>query len=78
MDYLKALYIFRYPFTFRAVKWGCAIGSFLAIHSFVKFRNVKKVFETFVWGSLFSTFPIWAFFMAKYNFYQTSIDEFER
>lgn len=41
-DYLKAKYVFRYPFTFKAIKWGGVIGSFLALHAFVKHRSVKK------------------------------------
>ena len=78
LDYLKAKYLFRYPFTFKAIKWGATIGLFLSIHSFIRFRLIKKSFETFVWGSLFSSFPIWAFFMAKYNFYEASIDQYEK
>lgn len=76
LDYLKAKYLFRYPFTFKAIKWGLVLGSFFAIHSFVKFRSFKKTFETLIWSSLFSTFPIWAFFMAKYNFYESSIEKY--
>ena len=77
-DYLKAKYIFRYPFTFKAIKWGAAIGSFLALHAFIKHRSAKKSLESFIWGTMFSGFPIWAFFMAKYSFYQDSIDQYEK
>lgn len=69
-SYLQAKYIFRYPFTFKAIKWGGAIGLFFGLHSFIKNRSIKKAFETLIWGSVLSTFPIWAFFMAKYNFYE--------
>jgi hypothetical protein len=78
LDYLQAKYLFRYPFTFKAIKWGAAIGIFLAIHSFVKFRNAKKSLESFIWGSMFSTFPLWAFFYAKYNFYESSMQSYEK
>lgn len=78
LDYLKAKYIFRYPFTIKALKWGGAIGSFLALHSFIKNRSAKRAFEAFVWGTSLSVFPIWAFFMAKYNFYEDSIEQYER
>lgn len=78
LDYLKAKYIFRYPFTIKAIKWGGTIGTFIALHSFIKNRSAKRAFEAWVWGSCLSTFPIWAFFMAKYNFYEDSIDSYER
>ena len=38
-DYLKAKYIFRFPFTITAIKWGLALGGFFAIHSYVKRRK---------------------------------------
>lgn len=78
LDYLKAKYIFRYPFTIKAIQWGGAIGLFMSLHSFVKNRSVKSSFEAFVWGTSLSIFPIWAFFMAKYNFYEDSIESYER
>jgi hypothetical protein len=28
----------------KAIKWGGAIGSFLALHSFIKNRSAKKAF----------------------------------
>ena len=31
-DYLKAKYIFRFPFTWTAMKWGIALGSFFGLH----------------------------------------------
>ena len=77
LDYLDAKYVFRYPFTIKAIKEGLLIGSFFAIHAFVKHRNVKKSFEALVWGSVFSGFCFWAFFMAKYNFYEDSITQYE-
>lgn len=73
LDYLKAKYVFRYPFTMKAIKWGGAIGSFIGLHSFIKNRSAKKAFESMIWGTFLSSFPIWAFFMAKYNFYEDSI-----
>lgn len=44
LDYLQAKYIFRYPFTIKAIKWGGAIGSFFALHSFIKNRSAQKAF----------------------------------
>jgi hypothetical protein len=44
MDYLNAKYIFRYPFTIKALKWGVAVGSFIALHTFIKNRSAKKSF----------------------------------
>ena len=41
-DYLKAKYLFRYPFTFKAVKWGGAIGCFLGLHAYIKNKSAKK------------------------------------
>ena len=31
-DYLKAKYIFRFPFTWTAIKWGLGLGSFIGLH----------------------------------------------
>lgn len=73
LDYLKAKYIFRYPFTIKAIKWAGTIGTFMALHSFIKNRSVKNSFEAFVWTTSIAVFPIWGFFMAKYNFYEDSI-----
>ena len=39
-DYLKAKYIFRFPFTWTAIKWGIALGGFFGVHQFIKTRNV--------------------------------------
>ena len=30
-----------------------------------------------VWGTVFTAFPIWAYFMTKYSFYQSSLDSYE-
>lgn len=73
LDYLKAKYVFRYPFTIKAIKWAGSIGLFIALHSFIKSRSLQKTFESWVWGTSLSVFPIWGFFMAKYNFYEESI-----
>ena len=68
-DYLQAKYIFRFPFTLTSLKWGLALGSFFAFHSYIKHRNLRKCFNWFVGGTTLSSMPIWAFFMAKYSFY---------
>lgn len=78
LDYLKAKYVFRYPFTIKALKWGGTIGLFIALHTFIKNRSFQKSFESWVWGTTLSVFPIWGFFMAKYNFYEESIGTFEK
>jgi hypothetical protein len=78
LDYLKAIYVFRYPFTVKAIRWGGIIGAFIALHTFIKQRSAKRSFEAFLWGAGLSSFPIWAFFMAKYNFYEDSISEYEK
>lgn len=31
-DYLKAKYVFRFPFTITALKWGFGLGTFFGIH----------------------------------------------
>ena len=35
-DYLKAKYIFRFPFTITAIKWGLSLGSIFALHTYIK------------------------------------------
>ena len=35
-DYLKGKYIFRFPFTITALKWGFSLGSFFALHTYLK------------------------------------------
>lgn len=78
LDYLKAKYIFRYPFTIKAIKWAGTIGIFIALHTFIKNRSLQKTFESWVWGTTLTVFPIWGFFMAKYNFYEESIEIYEK
>jgi hypothetical protein len=31
-DYLKAKYVFRFPFTITALKWGFGLGTFFGVH----------------------------------------------
>ena len=77
-DFLRAKYIFRFPFTLSAMKWGAALGSFFALHAYIKKRSVSNSLYWFAWGSVMTGMPIWAFFMLKYTFYSTSIKKFER
>lgn len=38
-DYLKAKYVFRFPFTWTAIKWGIALGGFLGVHQYIKTKS---------------------------------------
>ena len=77
-DFLKAKYVFRFPFTITAMKWGFALGSFFALHSYIKKRSLANSLYWFGAGSVLTGMPIWGFFMLKYSFYTTSIKKFER
>ena len=35
-EYLKAKYIFRFPFTITSIKWGLALGSIFGLHIYIK------------------------------------------
>lgn len=74
MDYLQGKYVFRYPYTFTSIKWGMTLGSFFGIHSYVKTKNIRYSFINWVEKTLIFTFAVWAYFYAKYNFYQNSIN----
>ena len=74
MDYLKAKYIFRYPYTFTSIKWGLTLGSFFGIHTYVRSKNVRQSFLSWIEKTVVLTFVVWAYFYAKYNFYQNSIN----
>jgi len=74
MDYLKAKYIFRYPYTFTSIKWGLTLGSFFGLHTYVRSKNLRQSFLSWIEKTVFLTFAVWAYFYAKYNFYQNSID----
>ena len=41
-EYLKGKYIFRFPFTITAIKWGVAMGSFFALHTYFKTSKAKN------------------------------------
>jgi len=41
-DYLKAKYIFRFPFTITSLKWGLALGSIFGVHNYIKTSNAKN------------------------------------
>ena len=77
-DFLQAKYVFRFPFTITAIKWGVALGSFFALHSYIKKRSISNSLYWFASGSFLTGMPIWGFFMLKYSFYSTSIKKFER
>lgn len=51
--YLKGVYIFRYPFTLTAIKWGLALGSFFALHTYFKKKTAVRQ------SSGFSVEPCW-------------------
>eukprot|EP01016_Furgasonia_blochmanni_P033122 TRINITY_DN3439_c0_g1_i1.p1 TRINITY_DN3439_c0_g1~~TRINITY_DN3439_c0_g1_i1.p1 ORF type:complete len:189 (+),score=52.11 TRINITY_DN3439_c0_g1_i1:192-758(+) len=77
-DYLKAKYLFRFPFTVTALKWGFALGCFFGLHTYIKTRRVSNAGYWFVWGFFLTGMPIWAFFMFKYSFYSVAIRKFEK
>ena len=41
-DYLKAKYLFRFPFTITAIKWGFALGCFFGLHTYIKTSKVPS------------------------------------
>jgi hypothetical protein len=77
MDYLDGKYVFRYPYTFTSIKWGITLGSFFGLHTYIKTRSIRHSFFNWVEKTVVFTFAVWAYFYAKYNFYQNSIDEHE-
>ena len=78
LDYLQAKYVFRYPFTFTALKWGLTLGSFFALHSYLRHRSFRAAFHSGVEKTVLLTLGVWLYFYAKYNFYQNSINLQER
>lgn len=76
-DYLQAKYVFRFPFTVTAIKWGFGLGAFFGVHQYLKSRDVANSIRWFVWGNLLTTLPIWGFFMMKYSFYSHTLRRFE-
>ena len=39
-EYLQGKYVFRFPFTLTAIKWGFALGGFFGLHTY--FRTSKN------------------------------------
>ncbi|KAL4432662.1 hypothetical protein ABPG74_004955 [Tetrahymena malaccensis] len=76
-EYLKAKYVFRFPFTITSIKWGLALGSIFGIHNYIKTRKASNAAYWFVWGSVLTALPIWGFFMFKYSFYTMTLRKFE-
>ncbi|EAS02414.2 transmembrane protein, putative (macronuclear) [Tetrahymena thermophila SB210] len=76
-EYLKAKYVFRFPFTITSIKWGLALGSIFGIHNYIKTRKAQNAAYWFVWGSVLTALPIWGFFMFKYSFYTMTLRKFE-
>ncbi|CAD8181238.1 unnamed protein product [Paramecium pentaurelia] len=76
-DYLKAKYVFRFPFTVTALKWGFGLGTFFGIHQYIKSRDGMASMRWFIWGNVLTTLPIWGFFMMKYSFYSSALRKFE-
>ena len=58
-DFLKAKYVFRFPFTVTAIKWGCVMGSLFGLHTYFKKRSVSNSLYWFVMGGVITGFPIW-------------------
>ena len=58
-DFLKGKYVFRFPFTLTAMKWGFAMGSFFAIHTYIKKRNISNSLYWFGVGTIMTGMPIW-------------------
>lgn len=77
MDYLQGKYVFRYPYTITSIKWGITLGSFFGLHAYIKNRSIRLSFFNWVEKTVVFTFAVWAYFYAKYNFYQNSIDSHE-
>jgi hypothetical protein len=40
-EYLQAKYLFRFPFTMTAIKWGVGLGSFFALHQYLKSSSIE-------------------------------------
>lgn len=50
-EYLQGKYIFRFPFTLTAMKWGLSLGTFFALHTYFKtsFANIYSLFFYFLY-----------------------------
>lgn len=48
-EYLQGKYIFRFPFTLTAMKWGLSLGTFFALHTYFKtsFKKILKFISYF-------------------------------
>lgn len=77
LDYLDGKYVFRYPYTFSSIKWGITLGSFFGLHTYIKTRNMRHSFINWIEKTVLLTFTVWAYFYAKFNFYQNSINVHE-
>jgi len=58
-DFLKAKYIFRFPFTITAIKWGTVMGSLFGLHTYFKKRSISNSLYWFFMGGIITGFPIW-------------------
>ena len=58
-DFLRARSVFRFPFTFTAIKWGLVLGSLFGLHTYFKKRRIGDSIYWFCMGSVISGFPIW-------------------
>jgi hypothetical protein len=76
-SYLRGFYLFRYPFTLTAMKWGGALGGFFALHTFFKKKDISNSIFWFFAGSVMTGMPLWGFFMLKYTFYSVGLRKFE-
>jgi hypothetical protein len=56
---LKIENIFRFQNTFKAIKWGVAVGAMFGIHRFIRKRDIQKSVNSFIAVSAFSFFNIW-------------------
>jgi hypothetical protein len=58
-DFLKAKYLFRFPFTLTSIKWGLVMGSLFGLHTYFKKKSISNSLYWFVMGSVVTGFPIW-------------------
>jgi hypothetical protein len=58
-DALKVEAIFRKDATFKAMKWGIAVGSMFAMHRFYRTRSTQAAAHWFTVMSFVSFFNIW-------------------
>lgn len=58
-DALKLESVFKFESTYKALKWGVAVGSMFAFHRYYRTRNVNNAAHWFAMMSCISFFNIW-------------------